>query len=73
MSEVLRLETQMLERVKSDFLCSISHEMKTPLHQTLGNLKLLLQTRCSVEQYDLAVNERFGATQLLEAIDKILL
>jgi hypothetical protein len=73
MSEVLRLETQMLERVKSDFLGSISHEMKTPLHQTLGNLELLLQTSCSDEQYDLAVNARFGATQLLETIDKILL
>ena len=73
MSEVLRLETQMLERVKSDFLGSVSHEMKTPLHQTLGNLELLLQTSCSDEQYDFAVNARFGATQLLETIDKILL
>lgn len=73
MSEVLRIETQMLERVKSDFLGSVSHEMKTPLHQTLGNLELLLQTSCSDEQYDFAVNARFGATQLLETIDKILL
>jgi len=73
MSEILRLETQMLERVKSDFLGSVSHEMKTPLHQTLGNLELLLQTSCSDEQYDFAVNARFGATQLLETIDKILL
>lgn len=73
MAEVLRLETQMLERVKSDFLGSISHEMKTPLHQTLGNLELLLQTSCSDEQYELAINARFGATQLLDTIDKILL
>lgn len=73
MSEVLRLETQILERVKSDFLGSISHEMKTPLHQTLGNLELLLQTSCSDEQYDLAMSARFGATQLLENIDRILL
>jgi signal transduction histidine kinase len=72
-SEALRIETQMLERVKSDFLGSVSHEMKTPLHQTLGNLELLLQTSCSDEQYDFAVNARFGATQLLETIDKILL
>jgi signal transduction histidine kinase len=72
MSEVLRLETQMLERVKSDFLGSISHEMKTPLHQTLGNLELLLQTNCSNEQRDLAIDARFGTTQLLETIDKIL-
>ena len=72
-SEVLRIETQMLERVKSDFLGSVSHEMKTPLHQTLGNLELLLQTSCSDEQYEFAVNARFGATQLLETIDKIIL
>lgn len=72
MSEVLRLETQMLERVKSDFLGSISHEMKTPLHQILGNLELLQQTSYSDEQCDLVVNARFGATQLLETINKIL-
>jgi hypothetical protein len=72
MSEVLRLETQMLERVKSDFLGSVSHEMKTPLHQTLGNLELLLQTDCNNEQRDLAIDARFGTTQLLETIDKIL-
>lgn len=72
MSEALRLETQMVERVKSDFLGSISHEMKTPLHQTLGNLELLLQTNCSGEQRDLVFNARFGATQLLETIEKIL-
>jgi hypothetical protein len=72
MSEMLQLETQMLEQVKSDFLGSISHEMKTPLHQTLGNLELFLQTGCSDEQCELVVNARFGATQLLETIDKIL-
>lgn len=72
MSEGLRLETQMLERVKSDFMGSISHEMKTPLHQILGNLELLLQTPCSDEQCELVVNARFGSTQLLETIDKVL-
>jgi hypothetical protein len=72
MSEGLRLETQMLARVKSDFLGSISHEMKTPLHQILGNLELLLQTDCSDEQSELLVNARFGSTQLLETIDKVL-
>jgi hypothetical protein len=72
MSEGLRLETQMLERVKSDFLGSISHEMKTPLHQILGNLELLMQTSCSDEQRDLVVDARFGGTQLLETINKVL-
>jgi hypothetical protein len=36
MSEVLRLETQVLERVKSDFLGSVSHEMKTPSTKPLA-------------------------------------
>jgi signal transduction histidine kinase/CheY-like chemotaxis protein len=71
-SEVLRLESHRLDQVKSDFLGSVSHEMRSPLHNTLGNLELLLQTDCSEEQHRLAVNARFGTTQLLETIDKIL-
>lgn len=72
MSEVLRQESQRLDRVKSDFLGSVSHEMRSPLHQTLGKLEMLLQTDCSDEQRELTFNARFGATQLLETIDKIL-
>ena len=72
MSEGLRLETQMLARVKSDFLGSISHEMKTPLHQILGNLELLLQTDCSDEQSDLIFSAKFGGNQLHETISKVL-
>jgi hypothetical protein len=70
--EVLRLESQKLDRIKSDFLGSISHEMRSPLHNTLGNLELLLQTDCDNEQRELTINAKFGATQLLETIDKIL-
>lgn len=71
-SQVLRLESQRLEEIKSDFLGSISHEMRSPLHNTLGNLELLLGSGCSGNQRELAVNARFGATELLGTIDKIL-
>jgi signal transduction histidine kinase len=71
-SEVLRMESHRLDRVKSGFLSSVSHEMRFPLHNTLGNLELLLQTDCSEEQHRLAMNARFGTIQLLETFDKIL-
>ena len=72
MSHILRVESQRLDRVKSDFLGSISHETRSPLHNVLGNLELLLATDCDAEQREMLVNARFGATQLLESIDKIL-
>jgi signal transduction histidine kinase len=72
MSHILRLDSQRLDRVKSDFLGSISHETRSPLHNVLGNLELLLATDCDAEQREMLINARFGATQLLESIDKIL-
>jgi hypothetical protein len=72
MSHILRIESQHLDQVKSDFLGSISHETRSPLHNVLGNLELLLATDCDTEQREMLVNARFGATQLLDSIDKIL-
>jgi signal transduction histidine kinase len=72
MSHILRVDSQRLDRVKSDFLGSISHETRSPLHNVLGNLELLLATDCDTEQREMLINARFGATQLLESIDKIL-
>jgi signal transduction histidine kinase len=72
MSHILRVDSQRLDRVKSDFLGSISHETRSHLHNVLGNLELLLATDCDTEQREILINARFGATQLLESIDKIL-
>ncbi|KAM0721511.1 hypothetical protein Q7P37_002435 [Cladosporium fusiforme] len=72
MSEAHRLESHRAQRVKADFLGSVSHEMRSPLHNVLGNLELLLQTDCSNEQRGLAIDARLGATQLLDTIDNIL-
>jgi signal transduction histidine kinase len=72
MSHILRVDSQRLDRVKSDFLGSISHETRSHLHNILGNLELLLATDCDTEQREMLINARFGATQLLESIDKIL-
>jgi signal transduction histidine kinase len=71
-TEVLRLRSYRLARVKSGILGSVSHEMRSPLHNTLGNLELLLQTDGDEERRRLAVNARYSTTQRLETIDKIL-
>jgi len=60
MSHVLRMESQMLDQVKSDFLGSISHETRSPLHNVLGNLELLLGTNCDAEQREMLINARLG-------------
>ncbi|KAK3639376.1 hypothetical protein LTR56_012544 [Elasticomyces elasticus] len=39
-----RLEAQHLDRQKADFLGSISHEMRSPLHGSLANIELVLET-----------------------------
>lgn len=35
MAEVSRLDTQMAEQAKTDFISSISHELRSPLHGML--------------------------------------
>lgn len=59
MSLVLRVESQMLERVKSDFLGSISHETRSPLHGILGNLELALMTDCSSDLRKMLLDARY--------------
>lgn len=55
---VSRIESQILEQVKSDFLGSISHETRSPLHNILGNLELALDTDCSPQLQEMIINAR---------------
>lgn len=58
-SIILRIESQMLDRVKSDFIGSISHETRSPLHNVLGNLDLALATtHCSPQLREMLVDAR---------------
>ncbi|TKA78586.1 hypothetical protein B0A55_03872 [Friedmanniomyces simplex] len=41
MAEVYRLEAQNSDRAKSDFISSISHELRSPLHGILGSVECL--------------------------------
>ena len=74
MTQIRRLEAQMLSRNKSDFLGSMSHEMRSPLNGMLASIELLLQdTNCSAHQLDLLEGAEACGLQLRGNIDNILL
>lgn len=47
-AEFARIISAIQNRAKSDFISSISHEVRSPLHGILGNAELLLE--CEIEQ-----------------------
>ncbi|KAF9695524.1 hypothetical protein EKO04_006693 [Ascochyta lentis] len=72
MTQVRRLEVQATDQIKSDFLGSISHEMRTPLHGILSSLELLADTPHNEYQHDLLNMAQYSGTSLLDTIDRVL-
>ncbi|KAJ5295991.1 hypothetical protein PENANT_c001G11481 [Penicillium antarcticum] len=71
-SEVARAEWDAAEKSKSDFISSISHELRSPLHGLLGSLELLQGTKLEPAQADmLKIIESCGLT-LLDVLDHLL-
>ncbi|RMY15055.1 hypothetical protein D0868_01096 [Hortaea werneckii] len=71
-TQVRRLEGHLLDQTKADFLGSISHEMRSPLHSTLASLELLGDTAHSDHQRNLVESAQSGGKQMLDTINKIL-
>lgn len=64
-SEIARAESFELEKSKSDFISSVSHELRSPLHGMLASAELLLGTPLQAEQLDLVkMLETCGLTLL---------
>lgn len=40
-AEIWRLEAQLLDQTKNDFISSLSHELRSPLHGILGSAECL--------------------------------
>lgn len=70
-SEVARVNWDAIEKSKSDFISSISHELRSPLHGVLGNTELLRATALEPVQVDMVkLIESCGLT-LLDVLDHL--
>ncbi|KAF2449336.1 hypothetical protein P171DRAFT_480425 [Karstenula rhodostoma CBS 690.94] len=72
MAEVARLDTRLADSAKADFISSISHELRSPLHGILGMTDLLKDTSIDTQQQShIQTIENCGKT-LLETINHVL-
>lgn len=72
MAEVARLDTKLADAAKADFISSISHELRSPLHGILGMTDLLKDTAIDGQQTShVDTIENCGKT-LLETINHVL-
>ncbi|KAF1845167.1 uncharacterized protein K460DRAFT_104416 [Cucurbitaria berberidis CBS 394.84] len=72
MAEVARLDTKLADAAKADFISSISHELRSPLHGILGMTDLLKDSAIDNQQTShVATIETCGKT-LLETINHVL-
>lgn len=71
MAEVARLDTRLADSAKADFISSISHELRSPLHGILGMADLLKDTSIDTQQQShIQTIENCGKT-LLETINHV--
>ncbi|KAH3949661.1 hypothetical protein HBH70_048820 [Parastagonospora nodorum] len=72
MAEVARLDMKLADSAKADFISSISHELRSPLHGILGMTDLLKDSDIDTQQVShVATIETCGKT-LLETINHVL-
>lgn len=72
MTEIGRLAAVKSDQQKSDFIGSISHELRSPLHGILASCEFLGETECSTFQRSLVSTADSCARTLLDTINMVL-
>ena len=70
--EEARNTAERANRAKTDFLATVTHEIRTPLHGIIGMTELLQHTRLNEEQKKYTVAAHSSGESLLELINSIL-
>jgi signal transduction histidine kinase/CheY-like chemotaxis protein len=71
-SEYARMNALIADKAKSDFISSISHELRSPLHGILGSVEFINETELSSYQSSLVSSIETCSTTLLETLEHIL-
>ena len=72
MAEVTRLATMAADQQKGDFIGSISHELRSPLHGILASSEFLNETECDSFQTSLVDTIDSCGRTLLDTINHVL-
>ncbi|KAL4953677.1 hypothetical protein BDW69DRAFT_194654 [Aspergillus filifer] len=72
MAEVSRLDLEAADRAKSDFISSISHELRSPLHGLLGTVELLQELVENYAQRSLVETVYSCGRTLLDTLNHLL-
>ncbi|KAI9880255.1 MAG: hypothetical protein M1830_004600 [Pleopsidium flavum] len=72
MAEISRLDTIVSDQSKSDFIGSISHELRSPLHGILASAEFLGETDCDAFQTSLVDTVDACGRTLLDTINHVL-
>ncbi|KAI9650025.1 hypothetical protein NHQ30_000038 [Ciborinia camelliae] len=72
MAEKSRLDAELADRAKSDFISVVSHELRSPLHGVLASAEALRDTSTGDEQDDMIRSITICGEVLLDTMDHIL-